>query len=100
MDCQYWALSKKQYHGAYTPEAWQAMSGPMGAGESLAKIPAPALILKADAPSDVRKAHQEAARVMQKGRLVHVDGAGHNLHHDQLERAVAELTAFFATLSQ
>lgn len=30
-----WALSKKQYHGAYTDAAWQAMSGTMRTGDSL-----------------------------------------------------------------
>ncbi len=98
VDCQYWALSKKQYHGAYTEDAWQAMSGTMATGESLATIAVPALILRADAAPDVRKSQQEAARVMQKGRLVHIDGAGHNLHHDQLARTVEVLTEFPATL--
>ena len=100
VDCQYWALSKKQYHGPYTDEAWRAMSGTMATGESLAKIPVPALVLKADAPPDVRKTHQEAASVMQKGRLVHIDGAGHNLHHDELKRTVEVLTEFLSTLSR
>jgi pimeloyl-ACP methyl ester carboxylesterase len=98
LDCQYWALSKKQYHGAYTPNAWQGMSGPMTTGEALAKITVPALILKADASPEVRKANDEAARVMQRGRLVHIDGAGHNLHHDQLARTVEVLKEFLSTL--
>jgi pimeloyl-ACP methyl ester carboxylesterase len=98
VDCQYWALSKKQYHGAYTAEAWQAMSGTMATGESLAKIPVPALILKADAAPEVRKNHQDAASVMQQGRLVHIDGAGHNLHHDELKRTMAVVTEFLATV--
>ena len=98
VDCQYWALSKKQYHGAYTDEARQAMSGLMRTGDALAKIPVPALILKADARPEVRKANEEAAKVMQKGRLVHIDGAGHNLHHDELERTVQVLTEFLSTL--
>jgi pimeloyl-ACP methyl ester carboxylesterase len=98
VDCQYWALSKKQYHGAYSEETWRAMSGTMATGESLAKIPVPALILKADASPEVRKSHQDAASVMQKGRLVHIDGAGHNLHHDELARTVEVLTQFLSTL--
>jgi pimeloyl-ACP methyl ester carboxylesterase len=98
VDCQYWALSKKQYHGPYTSESWQAMSGTMRTGEALAKIQVPALILKADAPPDVRKANEEAARVMKHGRLVHIDGAGHNLHHDQLRRTVEVLREFLSTL--
>jgi pimeloyl-ACP methyl ester carboxylesterase len=98
VDCQYWALSKKQYHGAYTDQAWQAMFGTMRTGDSLGKIPVPVLILKADAPPDVRKTHVEAASVMPKGTLVHIDGAGHNLHHDQLARTVEALTGFLSAL--
>jgi pimeloyl-ACP methyl ester carboxylesterase len=98
VDCQYWALSKKQYHGAYTSEAQQAMSGTMATGESLAKIPVPALVLKADASPEVRQANEEAARVIQKGKLVHIDGAGHNLHHDELDRTVEVLTEFLSDL--
>ena len=98
LDCQYWALSKKQYHGVYTPEGRQAMSGTMRTADALAKITVPALILKADAPPETRKTHLEAARVMQRGRLVHIDDAGHNLHHDQLARTVEVLREFLATL--
>jgi pimeloyl-ACP methyl ester carboxylesterase len=100
VDCQYWALSKKQYHGAYTSEAWQAVSGTMSTGESLAKISVPALILKADASPEQRKIHEEAVRVMQKGKLVHIDGAGHNLHHDELKRTVEVLNEFLSALKR
>lgn len=98
VDCQYWALSKKQYHGAYTPEAGEVMSGVMRLGDSLAKITVPALILKADAAPEVRKANEEAAHVIQHGKLVHIDGAGHNLHHDDLKRTVEVLNEFLSTL--
>jgi pimeloyl-ACP methyl ester carboxylesterase len=96
VDVYYWALSKKQYHGPYTNEAWQAMSGTMRTENALAKIQAPAIILKADASAEVRKTNEEAVRVMQKGKLVHVDDAGHNLHHDQLGRTVELLKAFLS----
>jgi pimeloyl-ACP methyl ester carboxylesterase len=98
LDCEYWALSKKQYHGAYSTESWQAVSGTMRTADALAKIAVPALILKADASPEARKTHAEAARVMQRGRLVHIDDAGHNLHHDQLARTVEVLRAFLSTL--
>jgi pimeloyl-ACP methyl ester carboxylesterase len=98
VDCQYWALSKKQYHGAYSPAQWQAMTGTMATGEALSKITAGALILKADASPEVRKSNEEAASVLKKGKLVHIDGAGHNLHHDQRKRTVDELTAFLKSL--
>jgi pimeloyl-ACP methyl ester carboxylesterase len=99
VDHQYWALSKKQYHGAYSSEAFrEVMQGSMRTGDSLAKIPVPMLILKADASPEQRRAHLEAASVMQKGKLVHIDGAGHNLHHDELTRTVEVLTEFLVNL--
>ena len=98
VDCQYWALSKKQYHGPYTEAQSHAMTGTMSTADALSKITVPALILKADAPPDVRKANEEAASVMQPGKLVHIDGAAHNLHHDQRKRTVQEITAFLNTL--
>ena len=98
VDCQYWALSKKQYHGAFSEQAWGAMSGSMNTGDALARITVPALILKADAPPERRQADLEAAAVMPQGRLVHLDDAGHNLHHDQLARTVELLREFLATL--
>jgi len=98
VDCQYWALSKKQYHGPYTEAQSRAMTGTMSTADALSKITAPALILKADAPPDVRKANEQAASVMQHGKLVHIDGAAHNLHHDQRKRTVQEITAFLNTL--
>ncbi len=101
VDCQYWALSKKQYHGVYSNDAFrEVMQGSMRTGDSLAKIPVPMIILKADASPEQRKAHFESASVMQKGKLVHIDGAGHNLHHDELDRTVEVLTEFLSTLFQ
>ncbi len=98
LDCEYWALSKKQFHGVYSAEVRQAVSGAMRSGDALAKIPVPVLLLKADATPELRKTHEEAARVMQRGRLVHIDGAGHNLHHDQLARTVEVIKSFLSTL--
>ncbi|UIJ47302.1 alpha/beta hydrolase [Sphingomonas cannabina] len=97
-DCQYWALSKKQYHGPYSAAQMQAMRGTMAIEDALARITAPALILKADAPPEVREANLRAASVMRNGKLVHVDGSGHNLHHDKRARTVELLTEFLGRL--
>ncbi|WP_207420661.1 alpha/beta fold hydrolase [Desertivirga brevis] len=97
-DVQYWALSKKQYHGPYTAEASQAMTGTMNIGNSLTKINVPAIILKADASPEVRKSNDEAAAVMPKGKLIHMDGAGHNLHHDKLQQTTDILLEFLSSL--
>jgi len=98
VDVYYWAFSKKQYHGPYTPEQAQAMTGTMNTADALAKIQVPAIILKADAKPEVRKANEEAARVMPKGKLIHIDGAGHNLHHDKLAKTVEVLNEFLKSL--
>lgn len=90
-------MSKIQYHGAYTPGAQQAMSGTMNIGNSLANIKVPALVLKADANEDVRKSNEEVAKVIQSGKLIHVEGSRHNLHHDKLEATTEALKTFFAT---
>jgi len=98
VDCDYWALSKKQYHGAYSSAQMQAMMGTMNLGDALATITAPSLILKADAPPDVRAANLKAASVMKNGKLIHVDNAAHNLHHDQRARVVQLVTEFLSKL--
>jgi pimeloyl-ACP methyl ester carboxylesterase len=97
-DVKYWALSKKQYHGAYSDQAWQAMSGSMRSGDSLGKIPVPCLILKADAPPEGRQANEASVEGMERVKLVHIDGGAHNLHHDELQRTLEELTEFLSTL--
>lgn len=98
VDIYYWAVSKKQYHGPYTPEQAQALTGTMSTADALAKIKVPSLILKADAKPEVRKANEEGARVMQNGKLIHIEGAGHNLHHDKLAKTVEVMNEFLKSL--
>lgn len=97
-DVKYWALSKKQYHGPYSDAAWQAMHGTMRTEGALAKIPVKSLILKADASPEQRKTNEESVADMERVKLVHVDGAAHNLHHDKLERTVKEINLFLSGL--
>jgi len=94
VDVLYWALSKKQYHGPYTQGGQQAMFGSMQVGDALSRIPVPALVLKADGSPEARKANEEAVKDLPRVRLVHVDGAAHNLHHDDLARTVKEINDF------
>jgi pimeloyl-ACP methyl ester carboxylesterase len=96
-DVQYNALAKRQYHGAYSGELFrEVMQGSMRTGNSLATIPVPMIILKADAAPEARKLHLEAASVMRNGRLVHIDGGGHNLHRDEVSRTAEVLAEFLA----
>jgi hypothetical protein len=48
LDCAYWALSKRQYHGSHTPGGGRG--GGVSTTDALSKITVPALILKQDAP--------------------------------------------------
>ncbi|MBD1433109.1 alpha/beta hydrolase [Sphingobacterium sp. DN00404] len=95
-DIMYWALSKKQYHGPYTEQAAQAMSGTMDVGNALARVSIPALILKADATEDVRQKNEKIAREMKRGKLIHIEGGGHNLHHDRLMPTAEAIKEFLA----
>jgi pimeloyl-ACP methyl ester carboxylesterase len=97
LDVQYWALSKRQYHGNYGGRA-QVRRGPANTDNPLEKIVAPAIILKADASPEVRKANEKAASAMPNGKIVHIDSAAHNLHHDKLERATQVIKEFLSTL--
>jgi pimeloyl-ACP methyl ester carboxylesterase len=96
MDCQYWAVAIRRYHGPYTDEQWQAMSGSMQGGD-LSKIEVPMVILKADAPADVREAQQKAASVMKNGKMVSIDNSAHNVQRDQPDRAAEVIREFLST---
>lgn len=98
VDIKYWALSKKQYHGAYSQEARGAMSGTMRIGNALSTISVPALVLKADTSPENRKSNEDAVKDLENVQLIHVDGAAHNLHHDDLERTYKEITDFLTGL--
>lgn len=102
LDCAYWALSKKQYHGSYVSGggrgAGRGAGGGMSTMDALSKITVPTLILKQDAPPETRRANEEAAKVLKNGKLVHIDGAGHNLHHDQRQRTLDVLRPFLASV--
>jgi pimeloyl-ACP methyl ester carboxylesterase len=62
------------------------------------KIDVPTLILKADAPPDVRKQNEAAAKHLKDGKLVHIDGAGHNVRREQKQSLLAALNEFLKGL--
>ncbi|MEB2774671.1 alpha/beta hydrolase [Algoriphagus sp. D3-2-R+10] len=99
MDIQYWALSKKQYHGAYTAEQQQAMSGTMRTEDALQKIQVPSIILKADTNAEGKKANEDAVAGLDNVKLMHLEGTGHNLHHDDLDATVKEINGFLSNLN-
>jgi len=95
-DCEYWAVAIKRYHGPYSDETWQAMSGTMRNDNALAKIKVPMVILKADASPEIREAHLKSASVMQKGKLIHIDNSAHNVQRDQPEQMAEAIKEFLS----
>ena len=94
-ECAYWARSKKLYH---PNTALRSRSGRPSMSELFSKITAPTLILKADAQGQTRMQNEEVAQLLSNGRIVHVEGAGHCVHRDQMQRAVKAINTFFGEL--
>ena len=57
--------------------------------ELFPKVTAPVLILKADAQGDLRRENEEVAGLLKKGRIVHIEGAAHNVRRDQKQKTLA-----------
>ncbi len=94
-ECRIWAPSKLRHH-PNTALGTVGERPPMT--EILGKITAPTLILKADAPPDVRKQNEEIAALLPNGKIVHIDGAGHNIRREQKQRLLDALKPFLASL--
>ena len=92
-ECEYWAPSKRRHHPA-TVAATPASRPPMS--ELFPKISAPTLILKADAQGDLRKQNEDVAARLRHGKIVHVEGAGHNVRRENKARTLEALKAFLA----
>jgi pimeloyl-ACP methyl ester carboxylesterase len=67
--------------------------------ELLPKITAPTLILKADAQGELRQQNETAAKLLPKGTIVHITGAGHNVRRENKAMTVAEMKKFPALLN-
>jgi pimeloyl-ACP methyl ester carboxylesterase len=94
-ECEYWAASKRSHH----PNTALGTTGtrpPMS--ELFPQITAPVLILKADAQGDLRKENEQTASLLKKGRIVHIQGAGHSVRRDQKQRLLEVLKPFLAGL--
>jgi pimeloyl-ACP methyl ester carboxylesterase len=92
-ECEFWAPSKRRHHPD-TVRVNNALRPPMR--ELLPKITAPTLILKADAQGELRAQNEEVAKLLPKGRLVHIAGAGHNVRRENKAQTLEVLNAFLA----
>jgi len=95
-ECEFWAPSKRLHH---PNNAYRRLSGRgPEKSELFTKITAPTLILKADAQGEVRKQNEEVARLLKNGKIVHVEGAKHNVRRDQKELLLQALMEFLGEL--
>lgn len=92
-ECEFWAPSKRRHHPG-TASVNTGARPPMS--EVFAKITAPTLILKADAQGDLRKQNEEVAAKLRKGKIVHVEGAGHNVRRENKAQTLEALRAFLS----
>ena len=90
-ECKIWAPSKRLHH---PNTAFRSRSGRPATSELFAKITAPTLILKADAQGKIRRQNEEVTKLLKNGRIVHIEGARHNVRRDQKERLLKALKAF------
>ncbi|HWR49705.1 MAG TPA: alpha/beta hydrolase [Bryobacteraceae bacterium] len=94
-ECEIWAPSKRRHH----PDTALVSIGSRPPMRDLfPKITAPVLILKADAQGDLRRENEEVAGLLKKGRIVHIEGAAHNVRRDQKQKTLSVLKEFLAGL--
>jgi pimeloyl-ACP methyl ester carboxylesterase len=90
-ECEFWAPSKRRHHPATVASVPSALP-PLG--ELFPKITAPTLIVKADAQGDLRKQNEEIARRLPRGKVVHIEGAGHNVRRENKAQTIEVMKAF------
>ena len=92
-ECEFWAPSKRRHHPATVANVPSALPP---VGELFPKITAPTLILKADAQGDLRKQNEEVAGRLPRGKIVHIEGAGHNVRRENKAQTIEVMKAFLS----
>ncbi len=78
-DWQPWAESKTQVSARVV----ETYAGVPDLGEFFPRITIPVLVVKADAGNTGRKRNEAVAALLARGKIVHIDGAGHSVHRDK-----------------
>jgi pimeloyl-ACP methyl ester carboxylesterase len=92
-ECEFWAPSKRRHHPATVANVPSALP-PIG--ELFPKITVPTLILKADAQGELKKQNEEVARRLPRGKIVHIEGAGHNVRRENKTQTIEVMRAFLS----
>lgn len=91
-----WAESKLQLDLASVERF--SIFGERDLAEFLPALAPPALFLMADAPEEERARQREIVSRVPNGRVVNVEGAGHNVRRDEHERTTEILRRFLVTV--
>ena len=93
-----WAVAKQQV----SPNVTQYITAPRKSWRELVgQIRCPALLITADVAEDAIVTPEVAAaavKLMPKGRVVHIPGAGHNIRREQFEAYMTAVREFLAEL--
>ena len=92
-ECEFWAPSKRRHHPSTVANAPSALP-PIS--ELFPKITAPTLILKADAQGELRQQNEAVAGRLPRGKIVHIEGAGHNVRRENKAQTIEVLKAFLS----
>jgi pimeloyl-ACP methyl ester carboxylesterase len=92
-ECEFWAPSKRRHHPATVANVPSALPP---VSELFPKITVPTLILKADAQGELRQQNEEVARRLPRGKIVHVEGAGHNVRRENKAQTIEVMKAFLS----
>lgn len=96
-ECRIWAPSKRLHHPG-NADRYRLFGERPPMADLFARIRVPTLILKADADPETRARNEEVARSLERGKIVHIDGAGHNVRRDKKAAMLAALRDFLAGL--
>ena len=92
-----WADSKVEFNSDILEPALAAFPNAAPWREIISRIECPILLITGDpelhaiVTPDVA---QEATRLWKRGEMVHISGAGHNIHRDRYDETMAEFRAF------
>ena len=96
-ECRIWAPSKRLHHPS-NASRYRLFGERPPMAELFKKIAVPTLILKADADAATRARNNEIAAALKHGKIVHIDGAGHNVRREQKQALLKTLREFLDSL--
>ncbi|MCH2209525.1 MAG: alpha/beta hydrolase, partial [Lentisphaerales bacterium] len=93
-ELRYWAPSKLLHH---PNSAFRKIGKHPKMAELFPLITIPTLILKADDRGQKRQTNLKISKLLLRGKIIHIKGAGHNVRRDQKELTIEAVKRFLNT---